>query len=141
MRSEIRDRILKRTENAAKQALQKIVSIVKMNPEFIALTNRITERRVTEWIRIQNQIHDRQMEAASSASRTQDKVRNMWSEYIHDVDSVSNPNTGKNILIDNRYDHAWINGDDEVIYHNSGSLTFDPNTNPNFNNVEWKQLR
>ena len=136
------------SENAAKQILLKIVSSVKMNPGFIALTNRITERRVAEWIRIQNEIHDRQMEAASSASRTQDKVRNMWSEYIRDVDTVTNPGTGQKMLVDNRYDHAWINTEGEVIYHNSGfntpnasTATFDPNSNALFNRTSWQKLK
>ncbi len=136
------------SENAAQQTLRKIVSSIQMNPGFIALTNRITERRVAEWIRIQNEIHDRQMKAASSASRTQDKVRNMWSEYIRDVDTVTNPATGQKMLVDSRYDHAWINSEGEVIYHNSGfntpnasTATFDPNSNALFNRTSWQKLK
>ena len=135
-------------ENAAKQTLEQIVSSIRMNPGFIALINRITERRVAEWIRIQNEIHDRQMAAASSASRTQDKVRNMWSEYIRDVDTVTNPGTGQKMLVDRRYDHAWINTEGEVIYHNSGfntpnasTATFDPNSNALFNGTSWQKLK
>jgi len=119
-----------------------------MNPAFIELINQITARRVAEWIRIQNEIHDRQMEAASSASRTQDKVRNMWSEYIRDVDTVTDPGTGGKMLVDSRYDHAWINSEGEVIYHNSGfntpdasTATFDPNSNALFNRTSWRKLK
>ena len=136
------------TEEAAKKKLQQIVCGVTMNPAFISLVNRITERRVAEWIRIQNEIHDRQMKVASSASRTQDKVRNMWSEYIRDVDTVTNPDTGRKMLVDSRYDHAWINPEGEVIYHNSGfntpnssTATFDPNSNALFNHTSWKKLK
>ena len=136
------------TEDAARQTLQQIITSVGMNPEFIALINHITARRVAEWIRIQNEIHDQQMAVASSASRTQDKVRDMWSEYIRDVDTVTNPGTGEKMLVDSRYDHAWINSEGEVLYHNSGfntpnasTATFDPNSNAWFNRTNWRQLK
>ena len=136
------------TEEATKKTLQQIVTSVKMNPQFIALINQITARRVAEWIRIQNEIHDKQMQAASSASKTQDKVRNMWSEYIRDVDTVTDPGTGKKMLVDSRYDHAWINKEGEVIYHNSGfntpnasTASFDPNSNALFNRTSWQKLK
>ena len=135
-------------EENTRQTLQQIVESFRMNPEFIALTNRITDRRVAEWIRIQNEIHDQQMEVAASASKTQDKVRNMWSEYIRDVDTVTDPNTGRKMLVDNRYDHAWINSEGEMIYHNSGfntpntsTATFDPNSNALFNRTNWRKLK
>ena len=136
------------TEEATKKTLQGIVGTVRMNPQFIALINQITARRVAEWIRIQNEIHDKQMQAASSASKTQDKVRNMWSEYIRDVDTVTDPGTGRKMLVDSRYDHAWINKEGEVIYHNSGfntpnasTASFDPNTNALFNRTSWQKLK
>ena len=135
-------------EEATKKTLRQIVTSVRMNPNFIALINQITARRVAEWIRIQNEIHDKQMQAASSASKTQDKVRNMWSEYIRDVDTVTDPGTGKKMLVDSRYDHAWINSEGEVIYHNSGfntpnasTATFDPNSNALFNRTSWQKLK
>jgi hypothetical protein len=100
------------------------------------------------WLRLQNEIHDKQMEAAANASKTQDKVRDMWSEYIRDVDTVSNPNTGEKMFVDSRYDHAWINSDNEIIYHNNGfntpnanTATFDPNSNSLFNKTNWSKLK
>ena len=136
------------TEEATKKTLQGIVGTVRLNPQFIALINQITARRVAEWIRIQNEIHDKQMQAASSASKTQDKVRNMWSEYIRDVDTVTDPGTGRKMLVDSRYDHAWINKEGEVIYHNSGfntpnasTASFDPNSNALFNRTSWQKLK
>ena len=135
-------------EETTKKTMQQIAVSVRMNPQFIALINQITARRVAEWIRIQNEIHDRQMESASSASRTQDKVRNMWSEYIRGVDTVTNPGTGEKMLVDRRYDHAWINTEGEVIYHNSGfntpnasTASFDPNSNALFNRTQWRKLK
>ena len=135
-------------ENKTRQTLQRIAASAKMNPGFIALINQITARRVAEWIRVQNEIHDQQMAAASSASKTQDKVRNMWSEYIRDVDTVTDPGTGRKMLVDSRYDHAWINSEGEVIYHNKGfntpnasTATFDPNSNALFNRTHWQKLK
>ena len=135
-------------EEKTRKDLQQIVVSVQTNPDFIAIVNRITARRVAEWIRIQNEIHDRQMQTAASASKTQDKVRNMWSEYIRDVDTVTNPETGGKMLVDSRYDHAWINSEGEVIYHNSGfntpnasTATFDPNSNALFNRTSWQKLK
>ena len=135
-------------EESAKQAMQQIVGSVRMNPGFIAVVNQITNRRVSEWIRVQNEIHNQQMETAASASRTQDKVRDMWSEYIRDVDTVTHPGTGEKMLVDSRYDHAWINTEGEVIYHNAGfntpdasTATFDPNSNALFNRTHWQKLK
>lgn len=136
------------TEQATQKTLQQIVTSVQMNPAFISMVNQITERRVSEWIRVQNQIHAQQMELASSSSKTQDKVRNMWSEYIRDVEPVTNPGTGEKMLVDTRYDHAWTNSEGEVIYHNTGfntpsasTASFDPNSNALFNKTSWQKLK
>ena len=132
----------------ALERLKQLAGSIRMNPGFIAMINHIAEQRTANWIRIQNEIHDKQMEAAASASRTQDKVRDMWSQYIRDVDTVSDPKTGSRMLVDSRYDHAWINSGGEVIYHNSGfntpnasTATFDPNSNALFNHTEWRKLK
>ena len=136
------------TEQATQKTLQQIVTSVQMNPAFISMVNQITDRRVSEWIRVQNQIHDQQMELASSSSKTQEKVRNMWSEYIRDVEPATNPATGEKMLVDTRYDHAWINSEGEVIYHNTGfntpnasTASFDPNSNALFNRTSWQKLK
>lgn len=135
-------------EESTRKTLQQIVQSMQMNPGYISMVNQITERRVSEWIRVQNQIHAQQMELAASTSRTQDKVRNMWSEYIRDVDTVTNPSTGEKMLVDSRYDHAWINSEGEVIYHNTGfntpnasTASFDPNSNALFNRTSWQKLK
>jgi len=128
--------------------LEGMVKKVQMNPHFTAVVNRIAAQRTANWLRLQNEIHDQQMAAAANASETQDKVRDMWSEYIRDVDTVSNPNTGEKMFVDSRYDHAWINNDNEIIYHNKGfntpnasTVTFDPNSNALFNKMNWSKLK
>ena len=135
-------------EEATLRMLQKIIGSIRMNPAFTAVVNRISAERTANWLRIQNEIHDQQMELARSTSSTQDRVRNMWSEYIRGVDTVANPATGEKMLLDNRYDHAWINNSGEVIYHNTGfntpdapTASFDPNSNPLFNRNSWQKLR
>ena len=126
---------------ATRQTMEAIVKSLQVNPQFIQMVNYVVSRRVGERIKVQNEIHAKQMEVARSTSETQDRVRDMWSEYIRDVDSVSNPNTGEKMFLDNRYDHAWINGNDEIIYQNSGPGSFDPNLDKNLNHTNWKQLR
>ena len=126
-------------EAGVKATLQAILPSVKYNPEFVKITNYISQMRTESWIRTQNEIRDKQFEVARSTSETQDKVRNMWSEYIRDVDSVSNPNTGEKMFVDNRYNHAWINSNNEIIYQDSS--LFNPNQDRNFNHTEWKQLK
>ena len=135
-------------EKDTQKRLEKIVEAIQMNPNFTAVVNRIAEQRTENWLRVQNEIRNQQMEDASSSSRTQDRVRDMWSEYIRDVDTTANPNTGEKMFIDNRYDHAWINSDNEIIYHNNGFNTpnastssFNPNSNALFNQTNWRQLK
>ena len=124
---------------ATRQTLRSVVQTLQINPAFIQMVNQIVSRRVEERIKVMNHIRDTQMEVASSQSKTQDRVRDMWSEYIRDVDSVSNPNTGEKMFVDNRYNHAWINSNDEIIYQDSS--LFNPNQDKNFNHTEWKQLK
>ena len=135
-------------EKETYRRLEKLTKAVQMNPAFTDVVNRIAAQRTANWLRLQNEIRDKQMEVASSTSRTLDKVRDQWSEYIRDVDTVSNPNTGEKMFLDNRYDHAWINNDNEIIYHNNGfntpnasTATFDPNSNALFNQMNWRQLK
>ena len=82
--------------------------------------------------------HAQIMENSGSGSDS-GSMPDKWDEYIKDVDMVQNPNDGSNIYIDNRYDHAWINSDNEIMYMDS--INFNPNENPAFNNREWKLVR
>ena len=135
-------------EKDTQKRVEAMVKKVQMNPHFTQVVNQIAKQRTANWIRLQNEIHDQQMKAAANASETQEKVRDMWSEYIRDVDTVSNPNTGEKMFVDNRYDHAWINNENEIIYHNTGfntpnasTATFDPNSNSWFNKSNWSKLK
>ena len=126
---------------SVKATLQSVIRSTELNRQFIQIVNQIVERRVEERIKVINHIRDQQFEVARSTSETQDKVRDMWSQYIRDVDAVENPNTGERMFVDNRYDHAWINSENEIIYNNVGPTIFNPNTDKAFNQTEWKQIR
>ena len=135
-------------EQDTQSRLEEIIKSVQMNPNFTAVVNQIAQQRTANWLRVQNEIRNQQFELSSSTSSTLDRVRDRWSEYIRDVDTTSNPNTGEKMFIDNRYDHAWINSDNEIIYHNNGfntpnasTATFDPNSNALFNQTNWQQLK
>ena len=135
-------------EKDTQRQLETLIKTVQMNPHFTAVVNQIASQRTANWLRVQNEIRNKQFEVASSTSKTMDKVRDQWSEYIRDVDTVSNPNTGEKMFIDSRYDHAWINGNDEIIYHNKGfntpnssTATFDPNSDALFNQTRWRKLK
>ncbi|MBR0459283.1 MAG: hypothetical protein IJJ26_08600 [Victivallales bacterium] len=135
-------------EAQARKKLERISKNLQMNQQFTAVINRIAEQRTANWLRVQNQIRNEQLELAASTSGTHQRVMDKWSEYIRDVDTVSNPNTGEKMFVDNRYDHAWINSNNEVIYHNSGFNTpnastssFDPNSNALFNQTTWRKLK
>ena len=135
-------------EKDTQRRLEKLVEAIQMNPNFTAVVNQVAAQRTENWLRVQNEIRSQQLEIATSASTTQDRVRDMWSEYIRDVDTTANPNTGEKMFIDSHYDHAWINSDNEIIYHNSGfntpnasTASFDPNSNALFNQTTWRQLK
>ena len=135
-------------EDSVQKILGDMVMSVRLNPNFTAMVNAVSARRTSEWLRMQNEIRSRQQEIASSTSSTMDRVRDKWSEYIRDVDSVQNPNTGEKMFVDSRYDHAWINQDNEIIYHNSGfntphssTASFDPNSDALFNRSSWHKLK
>ncbi len=135
-------------EKSAQKTLEQIAKTLQMNPHFTEMVNQISKKATANWIRAQNEIRNKQFELSSSTSTTLDRVRDKWSEYIRDVDTVSNPNTGEKMFVDNRYDHAWINSDNEIIYHNTGFNTpnastssFDPNSNALFNHTNWQRLK
>lgn len=96
------------------------------------------EARQRESDRKHAQVMGRGSSGGMSSSGGSGSMLDKWDEYIKDVDLVQNPNGG-DMYIDNRYDHAWINSDNEVMYMDSGS--FNPNENAAFNHREWKRVR
>ena len=135
-------------EEAARRMQESILKSFQFNPNFVTTVNQISAQRTANWLAVQNQIRERQLEAASSTSATLDRVRDKWSEYIRDVDPVTNPNTGEKMFVDSRYDHAWINSENEIIYHNNGfntphssTATFDPNSDALFHHTSWRKLK
>ena len=116
-------------------------SIAETNRKFDIIRQRHiqnmrdSDARMDAWQRESDRKHAQVMGGSGGGSGS---MLDKWDEYIKDVDRVSNPNGG-DMYIDNRYDHAWINSDNEVMYMDSGS--FNPNENAAFNNREWKRVR
>ncbi len=99
---------------------------------------RDSDRRLGEFLEKSDRDHKRVMGGGGSGSSGSGSMLDKWDEYIKDVDRVDNPNGGE-MYIDNRYDHAWINSDNEIMYMDSPS--FNPNENAAFNNREWKRVK
>lgn len=99
---------------------------------------RESDERLNNYLEKSNREHQRVMGGSGSGSSGSGSMLDKWDEYIKDVDRVDNPNGGE-MYIDNRYDHAWINSDNEIMYMDSSS--FNPNENAAFNNREWKRVR
>ena len=117
-------------------------SIAETNRKFEIIRQRHiqnmrdSDERMARWQQESDRKHAQVM--GRSGSGSSGSMLDKWDEYIKDVDRVDNPNGG-DMYIDNRYDHAWINSDNEVMYMDSGS--FNPNENAAFNNREWKRVR
>ena len=99
---------------------------------------RESDERLNSFLEKSDRDHKRVMGGGSSGSSGSGSMLDKWDEYIKDVDRVDNPNGGE-MYIDNRYDHAWINSDNEIMYMDSA--LFNPNENAAFNNREWKRVR
>ena len=99
---------------------------------------RDSDQRLNDFLEKSDRDHKRVMGGGGSGSSGSGSALDKWDEYIKDVDRVDNPNGGE-LYIDNRYDHAWINSDNEIMYMDSPS--FNPNENAAFNNREWKRVR
>lgn len=99
---------------------------------------RDSDQRLNDFLEKSDRDHKRILGGSGSGSSGSGSMLDKWDEYIKDVDRVDNPNGGET-YIDNRYDHAWINSDNEIMYMDSGS--FNPNENAAFNNREWKRVR
>ena len=87
----------------------------------------------------QNEIHQMQQDCIQKHSQMMDRVNAGWSEAIRGVRRVENPyHSGSKVEVSNRYDHAWLNRNNEVIYSNDA--TYDPNRDDAVNSSEWNEL-
>ena len=100
-----------------------------------------SDARLNNFLKESDRKHAQVMGRSGSGSSTgsSGSMLDKWDEYIKDVDMVQNPNSGEDMYIDNRYEHAWINSDNEVMYMDSS--LFNPNENAAFNHREWKKVR
>ena len=121
------------SENEVFKIKNEAIKTIETNPNFIQFRDQVaqmqTQQAIAEITKKYEIMHQRHLQ----------NMADKWDEYIKDVDMVQNPNDGSNIYIDNRYDHAWINSDNEIMYMDSS--LFNPNENAAFNNREWKRVR
>jgi hypothetical protein len=76
-----------------------------------------------------------QNDSIRNQQHAQDVQHQQFSQYIRDVESYRDPNTGQQVELSNQYGHAWSNGAGEYILSDS------PNFNPNAHvNGSWTQM-
>ena len=123
-------------------------AIAEINRKFEVMRQRHLQNMADSDARLQNFLNESDRKHAQVMGRSgsgggsgsgSGSMLDKWDEYIKDVDLVQNPNDGGDMYIDNRYDHAWINSDNEIMYMDSS--LFNPNENAAFNNREWKKVR
>ena len=137
-----------RTQMAQMQTQQ---AIAEINKKFEVMRQRHLQNMAESDARLNNFLQESDRKHAQVMGRSggggggggstgsSGSMLDKWDEYIKDVDMVQNPNSGEDMYIDNRYEHAWINSDNEVMYMDSS--LFNPNENKAFNHREWKKVR
>jgi len=80
-----------------------------------------------------------QNETYQSQQRAQDVQHQQFSQYIRDVETYRDPNSGERVELSNQYGHAWSNGAGEYIL--SDSPSFNPNAHVNGSWTEMQHVR
>ncbi len=81
-------------------------------------------------------IHRIQNETFQHQQHAQDVQHQQFSQYIRDVETYRDPNSGERVELSNQYGHAWSNGTGEYILSDS------PNFNPNAHlNGSWTEMQ
>ena len=90
---------------------------------------RIQQQTAQDINRIRNETYQNQQ-------RAQDAQHQQFSQYLRDVETYRNPDTGERVELSNQYGHAWTNGSGEYILSDS------PNFNPDQHlNGSWTQMQ
>jgi hypothetical protein len=70
--------------------------------------------------------------------QVQEQQHQQFSQYIRDVETYRDPNSGERVELSNQYGHAWSNGAGEYVL--SESPGFDPNAHLNGNWTRMQQV-
>jgi hypothetical protein len=75
-------------------------------------------------------------EGVQYQQHSQEVQHQQFSQYLRDVETYRDPNSGERVELSNQYGHAWSNGAGEYILSDS------PNFNPNAHvNGSWTQMQ
>ena len=132
---------------ANQKLFQLIVSTMSIEPEWQARVaqvqaniaaiqqkgesdrQKIRQQSAEDIRRIQNETYQHQQHA-------QEVQHQQFSQYIRDVETYRDPNSGDRVELSNQYGHAWSNGAGEYILSDS------PNFNPNAHlNGNWTEMQ
>jgi len=104
-------------------------NIVAIRQKGEADRQKIRQQSAEDVRRIQNETFQNQQHA-------QDVQHQQFSQYIRDVETYRDPNSGERVELSNQYGHAWSNGAGEYI------LSESPNFNPNAHlNGSWTEMQ
>ncbi|UZR96614.1 hypothetical protein [Chondrinema litorale] len=133
---------------------------MQMNPQWVAMQNQKDQQRTqTAWnahnnkmrenqnhFNTMNQIHNDtyntlnniSMETYRNNSNASDRMQDMTVNGIWEQQNMQNPYSGQTIKVESGYKYYYINSNNQYIGTNDAF--YNPNTDPNMNNVEWKKM-
>jgi hypothetical protein len=132
---------------ANEKLFQLIVSTMAVEPDW---QGRVAQVRGNIAAIEQKGAHDRQEiqrksqedvarirnEGVQYQQHSQEVQHQQFSQYLRDVETYRDPNSGERVELSNQYGHAWSNGAGEYILSDS------PNFNPNAHvNGSWTQMQ
>lgn len=85
----------------------------------------------------QEAINNAQMGIYRSQSESFDRGNQQIMNGIRKENTMYNPTNGENYQVEGYYDNYWMNSDGEYI--GTDDQFYDPNMDPNLNNIEWQQ--
>jgi len=131
---------------ATRKLFQLIISTIRIEPEWqqrvlqvqaniAAIQQKGEADRAKIRAKSQADINQIRNESIQNQEHAQDVQHQQFSQYIRDVETYQDPNTGERVELSNQYGHAWSNGNGEYI------LSESPNFNPNAHlNGNWSQM-
>jgi hypothetical protein len=107
-------------------------NIAAVNQKGEADRQKIRQQSTEDIRRIRNETYQ-------NRQHSQDVQNQRFSQYIRDVETFRDPNSGTSVELSNQYGHAWSNGAGEYIL--SDSPSFNPNAHVNGNWTQMQQVQ
>lgn len=140
---------LKETDNNHLNVVfDKILASLKSSPQWEAAKSNIIAQKVNSSVNAQtraanqfsqtmSQITEEQLQMFYETSSVQDRVTELHSEHIRDVDNLTNPFDQSQFEADSFYNKTWVNQSGDMIQ--TDSEFYNPNTDPMRNNSDWQE--